>query len=68
MTIKNSAENKSLKTIWYDNNKSTIVLVNFFDKGKDKTQVMIEHSKLDRNPIEEMKQYWETSLSKLDQI
>ncbi len=68
MSIQNSTQNKYLKIIWYDKDKSTVVSVNFFDKGKDKTQVMIEHTKLDKNRIEEMKLYWKTCLSKLNQI
>lgn len=62
-TIRKSTENKSLRITWPDD---THISVEFYPKGKEKTQVTIQHSKLkDKQEVMKRKTYWQVQLNKL---
>jgi hypothetical protein len=64
MKIRNATVGKSMRVTWVD--EETSLNVYFYNKGKDKSQVSVQHIKL-KNSIEaeRMKKYWDTNLSKL---
>ena len=54
--IRKATPGKSMRVTWPDN---TMVDVNFYDKGKDKCQVSVQHTRLaDAAAAETMKKYW----------
>jgi uncharacterized protein YndB with AHSA1/START domain len=64
MKIKNATPGKSMLATWVD--EKTTLNVYFYNKGKDKSQVSVQHLKLkDSREAEKMKKYWDTNLSKL---
>ena len=64
LKIRNATKKKSIRAIWVD--EATVLNVYFYDKGKDKSQVSVQHIKLrDSKDAERMKKYWDTNLSKL---
>jgi uncharacterized protein YndB with AHSA1/START domain len=63
-TIRKSTKNKSLRITWIDG--ETKIEVQFYDKGKGKSQVTIQHSRLSNTTeAETMKRYWGDQLEKL---
>jgi uncharacterized protein YndB with AHSA1/START domain len=63
-TIRKSTANKSLRITWEDGKTSLVVA--FISKGKDKTQVVAQHSKLpDANAAAKMKKFWAEELDAL---
>jgi hypothetical protein len=43
--------------------------VEFYPKGKDKTQIVVQHSRLDSlEAAEKMQTFWKNQLSKLDKL
>lgn len=64
LEISTKTENKSVRGAW-DGNKSRLS-VNFYAKGADRTQVVIDHMKLaDSKECEKMKAYWVEALDQL---
>jgi uncharacterized protein YndB with AHSA1/START domain len=64
LTIHKATENKSLRITWTDGKKS--VEVRFYPKGEDKTQVVVQHSRLpSATASDRMKAYWTAALSRL---
>ncbi len=62
--IRKATANKSMRITWSD--KKTSLEVNFYNKGKSKAQVVVQHSKLkDAKAAEEMKGYWGKKLDGL---
>jgi uncharacterized protein YndB with AHSA1/START domain len=65
MMIRKATPNKSLRITWTDG--KTAVAVGFFPKGAGKSQVAVEHSKLDGvKAVEMMKKCWKGALDKLE--
>lgn len=65
--IRKKTANKSLRITWVDN--VTSVTVNFYEKGIDKSQVVVQHAKLtDKDTAENQKLFWKSKLSKLEEI
>lgn len=64
LTITTKNENKSLRAIWSDG--KTRINAHLYKKGKNKTQLVIEHIKLpDAKTAEKAKEFWKKSLDKL---
>lgn len=62
--IRTATENKSMRITWPD---ETNVEVYFTAKGDDKTQISVQHNKLDsQKSVAERKAYWQTQLTKLN--
>lgn len=65
--IRKSSPSKSLRITWVDG--ETNLDVNFYPKGKDKSQVSVQHSKLpDAKHAARMKAYWAEQLQRLEKI
>jgi hypothetical protein len=59
--------NRSIRAQWEDG-KSRLS-VDFYPKGKDKTHVVVQHSRLDSlEAAEKMQTFWKNQLSKLDEL
>lgn len=59
--------NRSIRAQW-DDGKS-MLSVDFNPKGKDKTQLVVNHSRLDSlEAAEKMQTFWKSQLSKLDDL
>jgi hypothetical protein len=55
--ITKATENKSIRAAW--NNGSTRISIDFYEKGKDKSQVALQHMKLkNSDDAEKMKKFW----------
>jgi uncharacterized protein YndB with AHSA1/START domain len=64
LTIRKETANKSMRVTWSDN--KTSLEVNFYAKGRSKSQVVVQHSKLaDADACTKMKAFWAKSLDKL---
>ena len=64
LKIRNAQPGKSMRATWVD--EETSLDVYFYDKGKDKSQVSVQHMKLrNSREAERMKKYWDTNLNKL---
>ncbi len=62
--VRKATANKSLRITWSD--KNTGLEVDFYNKGKGKAQVVVQHSKLkDGRETEKMKKYWAKKLDGL---
>jgi hypothetical protein len=60
ITIRKATPGKSMRITWPD---KTNVEVNFYDKGKDKCQVSIQHTRLtSASKAEKMKEFWAEKL------
>lgn len=65
-TVRKATKNKSLKITWPD---ETNVLVDFYPKEENKTQVTVQHGKLEnRFAVKEKKEYWNRQFKQLKQI
>lgn len=63
-TIRTASENRSLRFTWIDGKTSVEVM--FYEKGKDKSQVTVQHSKLkDEKAAAKLKKYWGEQLDAL---
>ncbi len=63
--IRTATKPKSMRIDWND----SIVAVGFFEKGKEKSSVALEHTRLpSRDAAEEIKQYWKEKLDALAAI
>jgi uncharacterized protein YndB with AHSA1/START domain len=66
-TIRKSTPNKSLRLSWEDG--KTGLAVAFVSKGKDKTQVVAQHSKLPHaKATAKMKKFWAEALDRLKEM
>jgi len=62
--IRKTTPNKSMRITWSD--KKTSLEVNFYNKGKSKAQVVVQHSKLrNAKAAEKMREYWAKKLDGL---
>lgn len=67
ITIHKSTPEVSMRITWTDGQKS--LSVNFYDKGQDKSQVVVQHMKLtDAKEAEKMKAYWAQALERLKEM
>jgi uncharacterized protein YndB with AHSA1/START domain len=65
-TVRKTTENKSMRITWNDNDSNTNVEVNFYRKGKSKSQVVVQHNRLaDSKQVEHMRSYWKAALDRL---
>jgi len=66
LEVRKATRNKSMRVTWKDGKSS--LEINFYPKDKDKTQVVVQHSKL-ANPTTaaRMKTYWTKALDRLRQ-
>jgi Activator of Hsp90 ATPase homolog 1-like protein/Domain of unknown function (DUF4287) len=66
LQVRKATKNKSMRVTWKDGKSS--LEINFYPKEKDKTQVVVQHSKL-ANPTTaaRMKTYWTKALDRLRQ-
>lgn len=56
LTVRTATENKSMRITWPDD---TSVSVYFIDKGEERSQVAVQHSKLaDADAVRRVKEYW----------
>jgi hypothetical protein len=67
ITIRKMTENKSARITWSD--ETTSLSVDFYHKGQDKAQVVVQHLKI-KNAEEaaELKQFWLNKLDLLKQL
>lgn len=64
IVISTARENKSIRALWVD--KKTRISADFYEKGEEKCQVVIQHLKLpNAETCEEMKAYWKENLKRL---
>lgn len=64
LTVRTTSPNKSMRFTWLDG--KTVVVVNFYDKGRGKSQVTVQHTKLkNKAAVEKMKRYWGDALNRL---
>jgi uncharacterized protein YndB with AHSA1/START domain len=64
LQIRSARKNQSLYISWSE--PTSLVTVNFYAKGAEKTQITVQHSKLNTSEqAEEMKAYWSLCLSRL---
>lgn len=64
ITIRKATPGKSMRITWSD--KKTNVDVNFYEKGKNKCQVSVQHTRLSSAAqAERMKKYWAAALTSL---
>ena len=62
--IRKFTPNKSMRITWSD--KKTNLEVNFYNKGKSKAQVVVQHSKFrNAKAVEKMREYWAKKLDSL---
>lgn len=62
--IRTSTENKSIRITWPD---ETNVVVYFYPKGDNKTQISVQHNKLEnQEDVMKRKAYWQAQLIKLN--
>lgn len=66
-SVRKATENKSIRIDW-DGGK-TLVVVAFYPKSANKTQIAVQHSKLpSANAAKKQKLYWAEQLDKLQQV
>jgi uncharacterized protein YndB with AHSA1/START domain len=66
-TIRRQTHNKSIRAAWVDG--LTNLDIDFYDKGPTRTQVTVQHSRLeDAQRAEAMKTYWVEALARLDEF
>jgi uncharacterized protein YndB with AHSA1/START domain len=64
LVMRKSTKNKSLRLTWKDG--KSILAINFYPKDKDKSQVVVQHSKLPNSAAAaRMKTYWGKALDQL---
>lgn len=64
LDVGKSTANKSMRAIWKDG--KTTLEINFYAKGDDKSQVVVQHSKLaDAKAAAKMKTFWSEALDRL---
>ncbi|MDZ7290820.1 MAG: DUF4287 domain-containing protein [candidate division KSB1 bacterium] len=67
MVIRKATANKSIRITWID--RKTSVEVNFYAKSNNKSQVVVQHSKLpSAMAAARMKKYWSVQLDRLQEI
>ena len=67
LIVRKATANKSLRVTWKDG--KTSLEINFYDKGDDKSQVVVQHSKLpDAKSAAKMKTYWGKALNRLREV
>ena len=65
-TVRKTTENKSMRITWNDNDSNTNIEVNFYRKGKSKSQVVVQHNRLaDSKQVDHMRSYWKAALDRL---
>ena len=64
LKVRTAAANKSMRLTWSDG--ETIVAASFYSKGRGKSQVTVQHSKLkNKTAGERMKRFWGEALERL---
>ncbi|MFN2491297.1 MAG: DUF4287 domain-containing protein [Pyrinomonadaceae bacterium] len=64
LAVRKATTNKSIRATWNDG--KTSLEINFYPKGEEKAQVVVQHSKLrDAKSSAKMKTYWTTALDRL---
>ncbi len=64
LVVRTATTDKSMRVTW--NDKKTSVEIYFYPKGPDKSQVVVQHSKLpDARSSAKMKTYWGKALDRL---
>lgn len=67
LVIRTSTPNRSMRVTWKD--KKTSLEIAFVPKGEDKSQVVVQHSKLPTaKAAERMKTYWRKALDRLQSV
>jgi hypothetical protein len=67
ISIRKATPGKSMRITWV--NGASSVSVNFYKKGKDKTQVTVQHDKLaNASEAKRMKAYWQEKVAKLQEL
>lgn len=66
LTVRKATTNRSMRVTWKDG--ETSLEINFYPKGSNKSQVVVQHSKLSNAPAAaKMKAFWGKSLDRLKQ-
>lgn len=64
LVVRKATTNKSMRVTWVDG--KTSLEINFYPKGDDKSQLVVQHSKLpDAKSSAKMKTYWGKALDRL---
>jgi hypothetical protein len=67
ITIRKSTENKSARITWSDN--ATSLSVDFYSKGADKSQVVVQHQKIKAGTeAARLKEFWTEKLDSLKRL
>lgn len=64
--VRKATPNKSLRITWVDG--KTTVEANFYSKGEGKSQVAIQHGRLEKADVVRQRAYWAEALGKLKEI
>jgi hypothetical protein len=66
LTVRKATANKSIRIAWQDD---TSVDVYFYSKGSAKSQVAVQHNKLQNSAqVERMRSKWKAALGRLSDI
>ena len=64
LQVRKATPNKSMRITWTD--QKTSLEINFYPKSSDKSQVVVQHSKLaNASAASKMKTYWTKALDRL---
>ena len=64
MSVRKATTNKSMRVTWID--QKTSLEINFYPKAADKSQVVVQHSKLaNASAASKMKTYWTKALDRM---
>lgn len=67
LSVRRSTPGRSIRIAWADG-KSTVD-VNFYSKGPEKSQVVVDHKRLSSAAeVERMKEYWSAALERLKEL
>jgi Activator of Hsp90 ATPase homolog 1-like protein. len=67
MSVRKATPNKSMRVTWVD--QKTSLEINFYPKAADKSQVVVQHSKLDNaSAASKMKTYWTKALDRMREV
>lgn len=67
LAVRTATPNKSMRVTWKDG--KTSLEISFLEKGADKSQVVVQHSKLpDAKAAAKMKTYWGEKLTRLKTV
>ena len=70
LTVRKDTPLKSIRAVWDDGPEgATTVNVNYYERGEDRSQITVQHSKLsDAAEVEARREYWKAAFERLDNL